>query len=125
MVVENIDTVENFFTLLKEENPGAIIIKFGANWCKPCQTIKPLIKEKFNDMNHNVLCIDIDIDTTKAVYNFLKSRRFIRGIPGVLCYFKKNDEDVSDFDCYIPDIMITGADINGLNKLFETVKNRC
>ena len=125
MVVENIDTVENFFTLLKEENPGAIIIKFGANWCKPCQTIKPFIKEKFNNMSHNVLCIDIDIDTTKAVYKFLKSRRFIAGIPGVLCYFKKNDEEISDFDCYIPDIMITGADINGLNKLFETVKNRC
>ena len=77
------------FTLLKEENPGAIIIKFGANWCKPCQTIKPFIKEKFNNMSHNVLCIDIDIDTTRAVYNFLKSRRFITGIPGVLCYFKK------------------------------------
>lgn len=125
MGVEHIDTVENFFTLLKEENPGAIIIKFGANWCKPCQTIKPLIKENFNNMNHNVLCIDIDIDNTKAVYNFLKTRRFIRGIPGVLCYFKKNGEEVSDFDCYIPDIMITGADIDGLNKLFETVKNRC
>ena len=125
MGVEHIDTVENFFTLLKEENPGAIIIKFGANWCKPCQTIKPFIKEKFNNMSHNVLCIDIDIDTTRAVYNFLKSRRFITGIPGVLCYFKKNGEEVSDFDCYIPDIMITGADIDGLNKLFETVKNRC
>ena len=124
MSVEDIDTVENFFKLLKEENPGAIIIKFGANWCKPCQTIKSYIKNKFNEMNHNVLCIDIDIDTTKDVYNFLKSRRCLRGVPGVLCYFKKDEKEISDFDCYIPDITITGSDINGLNKLFDTVKNR-
>ena len=124
MGVEDIDTIENFFKLLKEENPGAIIIKFGAKWCKPCQTIKSYIKNKFNEMNHNVLCIDIDIDTTKDVYNFLKSRRCLRGVPGVLYYFKKDEKDISDFDCYIPDITITGSDINGLNKLFDTVKNR-
>tara|TARA_A100001035_G_C27571664_1_gene403440 strand:+ start:70 stop:450 length:381 start_codon:yes stop_codon:yes gene_type:complete len=123
--VEDIDTVENFFRLLKEENPGAIIIKFGASWCKPCQTIKPYLKKKFNEMNHNVLCIDIDIDTTNEVYKFLKGRRFIKGVPGVLCYFKKPPEEISDFDCYIPDIMVTGADIDSLNKLFDTVKNRC
>ena len=122
--VEDIDTVENFFRLLKQENPGAIIIKFGATWCKPCQTIKSYIKNKFSEMNHNVLCIDIDIDTTNEVYKFLKSRRFIKGVPGVLCYLKKNDEDISDFDCYIPDIMVTGADIDSLNKLFDTVKNK-
>ena len=123
--VEDIDTVENFFRLLKEENPGAIIIKFGASWCKPCQTIKPYLKKKFNEMNHYVLCIDIDIDTTNEVYNFLKGRRFIKGVPGVLCYFKKPPDEISDFDSYIPDIMVTGADIDSLNKLFDTVKNRC
>ena len=123
-MVENLDSRENFFKLLKEENPGAIIIKFGATWCKPCVKIKKYINDKFNSMNQNVLCIDLDIDYCKQIYSFLKSKKMIRGIPSVVCYFKKEEEDISDFDIYIPDKCVTGADKGALDKLFEDVKNR-
>jgi len=123
-MVEHLDTRENFIQLLKEENPGVIIIKFGATWCKPCFRIKNYINNKFNSMNQNVLCIDLDIDHCKQIYSFLKSRKMIRGIPSVICYFKKKEEDISDFDIYIPDKSVTGADIGALDKLFEEVKNR-
>ena len=35
-IITSIENRNDFFNLL-EVNPGLIIIKFGATWCKPCK----------------------------------------------------------------------------------------
>ena len=37
----------NQLLLLLEKNPGLIIIKLGASWCRPCKTIKPVVDAFF------------------------------------------------------------------------------
>ena len=50
-IITNIPNKEEFFKLL-QNNPGLILLKFGATWCGPCQ--KPMahnqkMLEEFGD----------------------------------------------------------------------------
>ena len=46
MVLEFEGDRKTFLQLL-QENPGVMIFKFTADWCKPCQLIKPYVNEQF------------------------------------------------------------------------------
>ena len=46
-----------------------VIIKFGANWCHPCQKIKDYCHNCFMQMSENIICFDIDIDIS---INFIR-----------------------------------------------------
>jgi len=45
-IITSFENRQEFFDLLNV-NPGLIIIKFGASWCKPCKIIKPIIDSFF------------------------------------------------------------------------------
>lgn len=99
------------FMLLLENNPGLIIIKFGASWCGPCKLIKSSVDGFFGSSPPEVICGDIDVDNCFDLYSFLKSKKMINGIPVLLCYKKGNKT-------YIPDDIITGADATELHNFF-------
>ena len=82
------DVIERsvFFDTILPNNPGLIIMKFGAEWCKPCKVSKPLVYEYFNAMPDNVLCYDVDVDDSFDLYAFFKSKRMINGIPVILAF---------------------------------------
>ena len=52
---------DEFLAILKE-NPGIMALKFGADWCAPCQTIKDDVEQYFANTPDNVVCFDLDID---------------------------------------------------------------
>tara|TARA_X000000368_G_scaffold248017_1_gene195869 strand:+ start:322 stop:717 length:396 start_codon:yes stop_codon:yes gene_type:complete len=87
---------EQFLDFLKQ-NPGIMIFKFGADWCKPCQSIKDDVEQHFANTPDNVLCFDLDIDDSFDLYAFLKSKKMVTGIPSILAYIKGNETFVSDF----------------------------
>ena len=60
----------NQLLLLLEKNPGLVIIKLGASWCRPCKTIKPVVDAFFASSPDNVLCCDIDVDESSDVYSY-------------------------------------------------------
>ena len=87
---------DQFFAFLKQ-NTGIMVFKFGADWCKPCQTIKDDVEQYFANTPDNVLCFDLDIDESFDLYAFLKSKKMVTGVPSILAYVKGNESYASDF----------------------------
>jgi thiol-disulfide isomerase/thioredoxin len=110
-VVSEIYSKAQFFNML-ESNPGLIIIKFGASWCKPCKKIKEPVEVFFTQTPNNIVCCDIDVDDCEEIYTFLRGKRMINGIPTIFCYKKGNIE-------YAPDDSFTGTDLTGLESFFK------
>jgi thiol-disulfide isomerase/thioredoxin len=100
------------FQELLEINPGAVIIKFGAEWCGPCKQIESHVHGIMQQLPDEIQSLMIDVDEYFEVYAFLKSKKMVNGIPVILCYFKGN---VS----YIPDEVVIGANVSQINQLFQ------
>jgi len=99
------------FAELLQNNPGLIIIKFGAEWCGPCKQIEGLVQQWFNKTNDKVQCFMIDVDEYFDLYAFLKSKKLVNGIPAILCYEKDNVH-------YIPNDIVIGANVEQVNLFF-------
>lgn len=110
-VITEIENKAQFYNML-QLNPGLIIIKFGAPWCKPCKKIKPQVDTFFSETPSNIICCDINVDECEELYTFLRNKRMINGIPTLLCYKKGNNE-------YAPDDSFVGTDQNSLNSFFK------
>jgi len=102
-------------------NPGIIILKFSAEWCKPCQTIKQYVHNKMKTMPKNALCITIDIDESLDLYSFLKQKKMLRGVPSLLCYHKNYDEDHP----FIPKHSISGSNTKEIDRFFHSCEEEC
>ena len=94
------------------ENPGIIIVKFGAKWCNPCKQIANLVEQKFQECNSNILCCDLDVDDNIDLYAFFKKSRQINGIPVILAFYKNNIS-------HIPDLRVSGINIDDIHKFFK------
>jgi thioredoxin 1 len=113
-VITKIESVIAFQKLLID-NPGVVVLKFGAEWCGPCKKIEGLVEQWFAAMPATVQCCKIDVDESFELYGFLKSKRRINGIPAILAYRKGNLN-------YIPNDMMAGADVAQVNAFFQRVR---
>ena len=93
-----------------------IILKFTAEWCGPCKRIKNLVESHYNTLPDNVLVFELDIDDQLNIplYSFLKSRRQLRGIPGLLAYYGNTDRPF----WFVPDNCVNSANVNSINHFF-------
>ena len=82
-------SMEDFKKVL-ENNPGIVMIKFGAEWCRPCKQIEGHVQEWFNKMPPNIQTVIADIDNCIDVYGFLKTKKMLNGVPTILMYKKGN-----------------------------------
>lgn len=110
----NVDPIErnSFFNQLLPNNPGLLILKFGAEWCKPCKLSKKQVYEYFNKMPENVLCYDVDVDDSFDLYAFFKAKRMINGIPVIMTFKKGNTS-------FVPDLTVTGANSDSITQFFN------
>lgn len=99
-----------------------IVLKFTAKWCGPCNKIKGLVASHFKSLPNNVIIFELDIDMSENVqlYTLLKSKRQIRGIPGLLSYYG----DVDRPFWFVPDDCVNSSNTNAINNFFSNVKNR-
>jgi thiol-disulfide isomerase/thioredoxin len=90
--------LENLEELQSElnNNPGMIIIKFGATWCGPCKKVESLVHEQINKLPSNIKCFVLDIDKCLDVYAFFKTKRLVSGIPSILAWKKGNVGSIPD-----------------------------
>jgi thiol-disulfide isomerase/thioredoxin len=106
------------FSEILNKNPGILVIKIGAAWCKPCQAIKPIVDAFFASSPPNVICADIDIVDKKneELYLVLKKKLRLQGIPCMLMYRSDNLE-------MIPNEIITGSEPSSLHMFFTKCGN--
>lgn len=118
MPISNITITDrnNFIEHLKQ-NQTIIILKFGAEWCGPCNNIKNDVHELMVGMPDDVTCLDIDVDECFDVYAYLKSKKIVNGVPCVLAYFAGNIH-------YVPDEVVIGARMDDIRALFEKCRKK-
>ena len=107
--------VDNVKTLQSSLNHKVLIIKFGAEWCRPCKNIKETCETWFSKLPENIIGADIDIDECMDLYMALKTKKMVNGVPSLLAWFGDNTRD----HWFIPDDSVSGGDIQQVNKFFE------
>ena len=116
-IITEFDNLQHFNTILSN-NPGLVILKLGATWCGPCQTIKGMVhglmSQIMNVYGEKVVCCDIDVDESFELYALLKTKKMVNGIPAIVCW-KAGNVSV------IPDDTALGSNQLEINLLF----NRC
>jgi thiol-disulfide isomerase/thioredoxin len=120
-------SVNTFKQLLElVDNPDhkesvAIIIKCGAEWCGPCQRIKPYCHDKFKKYPEKVLCFDIDIDQDENMELYLayKQKKMVRSVPVIFAYVSNPDRNKNHW--WAPDFSVNSAQTHELDNFFAKV----
>lgn len=92
-------------------NKSILVFKFGAKWCKPCQTLD--LKQIFAGYNMvNVIVHEINIEKSFGLFCHLRQKKLMVGIPSFLVYKDSRD--------YLkPDGEAEGADVVKLREFFD------
>jgi thioredoxin 1 len=69
-------------SVLQSERP--VLLKFEADWCGPCQAMKPTIEELASDYGDRLTIATLDIDQN----NQTPYRLGVRGVPTVMLFYK-------------------------------------
>ncbi len=92
-IIENI-SIEQFKQLLTNlPSNQMIILRFTAEWCKPCKNIDSLCNNYFKNCNNKILPILIDIDESIDLYATLKRYKMVNGIPALLAFYGNKKQD--------------------------------
>jgi len=99
-----------------------VIIKCGAEWCRPCQEIKPYCYNIFKNYPEKVVCFDINIDSEENMELYLayKQKKMIRNIPVIFAYILNPERDKNHW--WAPDFSVNSGDKNELDIFFAKVK---
>ena len=110
-------SINDFKTLLNNISNKIIILKFTADWCKPCKKIKSCVDEWFNKLPDNFIIIEIDIDETMDLYYKLKTKKMVNGIPSILAYYGNTLRTMDEW--FIPSDSVIGGNIEEVNLFFS------
>jgi thioredoxin 1 len=75
----------SFNELINQKIP--VLVDFKADWCGPCKTMIPILKEVKKQLKDSVAIIKIDVDKNPAV----AAKYQIRGVP-TLMIFKESKQ---------------------------------
>ena len=115
-IYENI-TCEDVIKFRENYPPNNIlIVKFTAEWCGPCKTIKDFCFKQFDLLPDTIICANIDVDEYIDLYAMLKKKKMVNGIPALLAFYGGKTEH-----WFIPDDSVVGAD----EKRIELFFGRC
>ena len=110
-------SIDDFKKLLNNISNKIIILKFTADWCKPCKKIKSCVHEWFSKLPDNFIIIEIDIDETMDLYYTLKTKKMVNGIPSILAYYDNTHRSMDKW--FIPSDSVIGGNIEEVNLFFS------
>jgi thioredoxin 1 len=82
--IKNTMAKSSFNKLIQSEIP--LLIDFYADWCGPCKSFAPVLKELKEEMGDNVKIIKINVDKNQS----LSKKLDVMGVPTVMI-FKKGE----------------------------------
>ena len=125
-----LETREDLTFFLKNTPYEYVILKFYADWCKPCKKITPfverLIDEKTNKfesqgVKNKFIFVSVDVDECFDLYAFLKRQKMINGIPAIFLYSKKIYKQNDEKKMYIPQGSISGTNESEISKVLDFI----
>lgn len=72
--------MSKFSELINKDQP--VLVDFFAEWCGPCKTMSPILKEVKGILGDKISIIKIDVDKNQS----LASKYQVRGVPTLILY---------------------------------------
>jgi len=70
----------NFDKVIASDIP--VLVDFFAEWCGPCKTLAPILKQVKDELGNTVRIVKIDVDKNQPLAN----RFNVRGVPTMLIF---------------------------------------
>jgi len=77
--------MNRFSDLINQDKP--VLIDFFAEWCGPCKTMSPILKQVKDNLGNDISVIKVDVDKNQS----LASKYQVRGVP-TLILFKEGEQ---------------------------------
>ena len=75
--------MSSFFDLIASNKP--VLIDFFADWCAPCKTMSPILKEVKSSMGDRIKVLKIDVEKNQRLAAALN----VQGVPTLVLYKNK------------------------------------
>lgn len=85
-----------FRTWLSEQK-GVVVVKFYADWCKPCKHIANVVMDRV--MDSTMTLVEVNYDTNRDICNAFR----VKGIPALVSFVDGEMKDIVS-GSHIPDI---------------------
>tara|TARA_B100000809_G_scaffold264863_1_gene321928 strand:- start:8674 stop:8967 length:294 start_codon:yes stop_codon:yes gene_type:complete len=74
--------MSKFSEILNQDKP--VLVDFYAEWCGPCKTMSPILKDLKDTLGEGVSIIKIDVDKNQS----LATKYQVKGVPTLLLFKK-------------------------------------
>ncbi len=72
--------MSSFSEIINQSKP--VLIDFYADWCRPCKTMAPILKQVKDNLGERVSIIKIDVDKNQG----LAAKYQVRGVPTFMLF---------------------------------------
>lgn len=70
----------SFNNIINSKTP--VLVDFFADWCGPCKSLAPILKEVKEELGNNIKIVKIDVDKNQP----LVSKYQVRGVPTMILF---------------------------------------